>query len=130
MAAWALTQVVNRNTTYSLWAADYYQNKPTLAAILGADPRPFAAAAPASLHGMILWTHVVCAHEESLPLDAHRQVDRGRAAYLLHLQTLGYVLSAVEQQVIDNTTPAGEQQPADDAPAEPVAGDDREVDAD
>ncbi len=118
MAAWALSQVVNRNTTYSLWAADYYQNKPTLAAILGADPRPFTAAAPANLHGMILWTHVVCAHEESLPRDAHRQCDRSRAAYLSHLQTLGYVLSAVEQQIIDNTQQPAEQQPADQEPAD------------
>ena len=118
MAAWALSQVVNRNTTYSLWAGDYYQNKPTLAAILGADPAPFTAAATANQHGMILWTHVVCAHEESLPRDAHRQCDRSRAAYLQHLQTLGYVLSAVEQQIIDNTQPPAEQTPAEQEPAE------------
>jgi hypothetical protein len=67
---------------------------------------------------MILWTHVVCAHEESLPRDAHRQCDRSRAAYLQHLQTLGYVLSAVEQQIIDNTQQPAEQQPAEQQPAE------------
>ena len=125
MAAWALSQVVNRDTTHSQWAADYYQNKPTLTQILGADPRTFAAAAPAAAHGMILWTHV-CAHEESLPRDAHRQVDQGRAAYLLHLQSMGYVLSPVEQQIIDNTTPddqqATDEGPADEQPAEPAAG--------
>ena len=113
-----MAQVVKRNTTYSLWAADYYRNKPTLAQILGADPAPFTAAAPASLHGMILWTHVACAHEESLPRDAHRQIDKGRAAYLSHLQTLGYVLSPVEQQIIDNNNP---RTPDDVQPAEPVA---------
>jgi len=123
MAAWALSQVVNRDPTYSLWAADYYQNRPTLAAILGADPAPYTAAAPANMHGMILWTHVVCAHEEELPRDSHRQVNKSRAAYLSHLQTLGYVLSAVEQQIIDNTAPTAtddtEQQPADQEPADP-----------
>lgn len=117
MAAWALSQVVHRDPTYSLWAADYYQNKPTLAAILGADPALFTAAAPATAHGMILWIHVVCAHEEALPRDSHRQVNHSRAAYLSHLHTLSYVLSAVEQQIIDNTTPtpaADTEQPADE----------------
>jgi len=118
MAAWALSQVVHRDPTYSLWAADYYQNKPTLAAILRADPAPYTAAAPANLHGMILWTHVVCAHEEELPRDSHRQVNKSRAAYLSHLQTLGYVLSAVEQQIIDNTQPPADQEPANDEPAD------------
>lgn len=118
MAAWALSQVVHRDPTYRLWAADYFQNKPTLAAILGADPAPYTAAAPANQHGMILWTHVVCAHEESLPRDAHRQSDHSRAAYLQHLQTLGYVLSAVEQQIIDNTQPPADQEPADEPPAD------------
>lgn len=117
MAAWALSQVVHRDPTYSLWAADYYQNKPTLAAILGADPAPYTAAAPNAAHGMILWTHVVCAHEEELPRDSHRQVNHSRAAYLSHLQTLGYVLSAVEQQIIDNTQPPADQEPADQPPA-------------
>ena len=128
MAAWALAQVVNRNTTYSLWAADYYQNKPTLAAILGADPAPYTAAAPANLHGMILWTHVVCAHEEELPRDSHRQVNKSRAAYLSHLQTLGYVLSAVEQQIIDNTQLPANQLPADQPPADQEPADQEPAD--
>ena len=66
---------------------------------------------------MILWTHVACAHEESLPRDAHPQCDRSRAAYLQHLQTLGYVLSAVEQQIIDNTQPPADQPPTSRRPA-------------
>lgn len=66
---------------------------------------------------MILWTHVVCAHEEELPRDSHRQVNKSRAAYLSHLQTLGYVLSAVEQQIIDNTQLPANQPPATQLPA-------------
>ena len=50
----------------------------------------------------MLWAQVATANEEDLPRDAHRQRSPCRARYLRHLQSLGYVLSDVEQMILDN----------------------------
>ncbi len=54
--------------------------------------------------------------EAEFPRDAHRQANTGRAAYLRHLAAIGYVLSDVEQLVIDNASNANsaETKDADD----------------
>jgi ParB family chromosome partitioning protein len=125
MTAWALGQVIHRDPTYSRWASEYYRPSPILTEILGRDPAEAAAAAPANQHGALLWAHVVCANEEDLPRDAHRITAPSRAAYLSHLQTIGYTLSDVEQRILTNGTeqqPTAAEQPADKSAGEQDQG--------
>ena len=42
--------------------------------------------------------------QAEFPRDAHRHTNTDRAAYLQHLAGLGYVLSDVEQLIVDNAT--------------------------
>ncbi len=63
----------------------------------------------------MLWAQVATANEEDLPRDAHRDRSPCRAQYLQHLQSLGYVLSDVEQMILDNA--------ADERPTETSHGD-------
>ncbi len=66
--------------------------------------------------------------EAEFPRDAHRQANTDRAGYLRHLAGIGYVLSDVEQLVIDNppkpdsteTYDADEEGSSDDDTAEEV----------
>ena len=63
--------------------------------------------APAARHPVMAWSYVVAAQEAEFPRDAHRQNNTDRAAYLQHLAGLGYVLSDVEQLIVDNATANG-----------------------
>ncbi len=45
---------------------------------------------------------MAAALEAEFPRDAHRQANTDRAEYLRHLAGIGYVLSDVEQLIIDN----------------------------
>lgn len=130
MSAWALERVIRRDLTYSSWTPSAYNPCPVLREILGEDHTTATAQAPASRHGIILWAHVAAAYEAVFNRDSHRDKSPSRAAYLTHLQTLGYTLSDVEQVIIDNATPhlpdSEPGLPADadnptDAPS-PVAG--------
>ena len=130
MTGWALEQVVQRDPTFCRWAGEHYSRPAILAELLGGDPRQVTADTPAARHGVILWAHVATANEEDLPRDAHRQRSPYRARYLRHLQTLGYVLSEVEQMIIDNAADdadqpanaADEQTAADDAHGQDAEG--------
>jgi len=135
MTGWALHQVIQRDPTFCRWAGEYYSRPAILAELLGGDPRQITADTPAARHGMILWAQVATANEEDLPRDAHRQRAPSRARYLRHLQTLGYVLSDVEQMILDNaadeqpTETSGDQTAADDEPpAETASGDPADAD--
>jgi len=108
MAGWALQRVIQRDPTFCRWAGEYYSRPAILAELLGGDPRQVTADPPAARHGLILWAQVCCANEEDLPRDAHRDRSPCRAQYLQHLQSLGYVLSDVEQMILDN---AADEQP-------------------
>jgi len=116
MAGWALERVIQRDPTFCRWAGEYYSRPAILAELLGGDPRQVTADTPAARHGLILWAQVATANEEDLPRDAHRERSPSRARYLQHLQSLGYVLSDVEQMILDNAaderptgTSSGEQ---------------------
>ena len=52
---------------------------------------------------------MVAAQEAEFPRDAHRHTNTDRAGYLQHLAGLGYVLSDVEQLIVDNATANGQQ---------------------
>ena len=108
MAGWALERVIQRDPTFCRWAGEYYSRPAILAELLGDDPRQVTADTPAARHGLILWAQVATANEEDLPRDAHRDRSPSRARYLQHLQSLGYVLSDVEQMILDN---AADEQP-------------------
>jgi len=112
MTGWALHQVIQRDPTFCRWAGEYYSRPAILAELLGGDPRQVTADTPAARHGVILWAQVATANEEDLPRDAHRQRSPSRAQYLRHLQSLGYVLSDVEQMILDN---AADERPTDNA---------------
>jgi len=124
MAGWALEQVIQRDPTFCRWAGEYYSRPAILAELLGGDPRQITADTPAARHGLILWAQVATANEEDLPRDAHRDRSPPRARYLRHLQSLGYVLSDVEQMILDN---AADERPTDNAaderPTETSSGD-------
>jgi len=115
MAGWALQRVIQRDPTFCRWAGEYYSRPAILAELLGGDPRQVTADTPAARHGTILWAQVATANEEDLPRDAHRDRSPSRARYLQHLQSLGYVLSDVEQMILDNA--------ADERPTETSSGD-------
>ncbi len=115
MAGWALQRVIQRDPTFCRWAGEYYSRPAILAELLGGDPRQITADTPAARHGLILWAQVATANEEDLPRDAHRQRSPSRARYLQHLQSLGYVLSDVEQLILDNA--------ADERPTGTSSGD-------
>jgi len=121
MAGWALHQVIQRDPTFCRWAGEYYSRPAILAELLGGDPRQVTADTPAARHGVILWAQVATANEEDLPRDAHRQRAPSRARYLRHLQTLGYVLSEVEQMILDNA--ADDEPPAETASGDPADAD-------
>jgi len=115
MAGWALQRVIQRDPTFCRWAGEYYSRPAILAELLGGDPRQVTADTPAARHGLLLWAQVATANEEDLPRDAHRERSPSRARYLQHLQSLGYVLSDVEQMILDNA--------ADERPTETSHGD-------
>ena len=121
MAGWALERVIQRDPTFCRWAGEYYSRPAILAELLGGDPRQVTADTPAARHGLILWAQVATANEEDLPRDAHRERSPSRARYLQHLQSLGYVLSDVEQMILDNA--------ADERPTETSSGDHTTADA-
>ncbi len=133
MAGWALERVIQRDPTFCRWAGEYYSRPAVLAELLGGDPRQITADTPATRHGLILWAQVATANEEDLPRDAHRDRSPCRAQYLQHLQSLGYVLSDVEQMILDNaaderpTDNAADERPTDNAaderPTETSSGD-------
>jgi len=130
MTGWALHQVIQRDPTFCRWAGEYYSRPAILAELLGGDPRQVTADTPAARHGVILWAQVATANEEDLPRDAHRQRAPSRARSLQHLQSLGYVLSEVEQMILDN---AADERPTDNAaderPTETSSGDQTDDDA-
>jgi len=122
MAGWALQRVIQRDPTFCRWAGEYYSRPAILAELLGGDPRQVTADTPAARHGLILWAQVATANEEDLPRDAHRERSPSRARYLQHLQSLGYVLSDVEQMILDNAADERPTEPAaDERPTEPAA---------
>ncbi len=121
MTGWALHQVIQRDPTFCRWAGEYYLRPAILAELLGGDPRQVTADTPAARHGVILWAQVATANEEDLPRDAHRERSPSRARYLRHLQTLGYVLSEVEQMIVDNA--ADDEPPAETASGDPADAD-------
>ena len=133
MAGWALERVIQRDPTFCRWAGEYYSRPAILAELLGGDPRQVTADTPAARHGLILWAQVATANEEDLPRNAHRDRSPARARYLRHLQSLGYVLSDVEQMVIDNAadeadhlanaSEADQSANAGEQPVEPSPGD-------
>jgi len=104
MAAWALERVVNRDATFCRWS-DHTADPKILAGLLGDNPRASTAAAPPTQHPIILWAHVVTAYESEFARDSHRHKNTERAAYLTHLTAIGYVLSEVEQIILDNSQP-------------------------
>jgi len=122
MAGWALERVIQRDPTFCRWAGEYYSRPAILAELLGGDPRQVTADTPAARHGVILWAQVATANEEDLPRDAHRERSPSRARYLQHLQSLGYVLSDVEQMILDNA--------ADERPTGTSSGDQTDAAAD
>jgi len=126
MTGWALHQVIQRDPTFCRWAGEYYSRPAILAELLGGDPRQVTADTPAARHGVILWAQVATANEEDLPRDAHRQRAPSRARYLRHLQTLGYVLSEVEQMILDN---AADERPTETSPGDqaPAAADEQDA---
>ncbi len=122
MAGWALERVIQRDPTFCRWAGEYYSRPAILAELLGDDPRQVTADTPAARHGLILWAQVATANEEDLPRDAHRDRSPSRARYLQHLQSLGYVLSDVEQMILDNA--------ADERPTGTSSGDHTDAEQD
>ena len=122
MAGWALERVIQRDPTFCRWAGEYYSRPAILAELLGDDPRQVTADTPAARHGLILWAQVATANEEDLPRDAHRERSPSRARYLQHLQSLGYVLSHVEQMILDNA--------ADERPTGTSSGDQTDAEQD
>jgi len=122
MAGWALHQVIQRDPTFCRWAGEYYSRPAILAELLGGDPRQVTADTPAARHGLILWAQVATANEEDLPRDAHRDRSPSRTRYLQHLQSLGYVLSDVEQMILDNA--------ADERPTGTSSGDQTDAEQD
>jgi len=142
MAGWALQRVIQRDPTFCRWAGEYYSRPAILAELLGGDPRQITADTPPARHGLILWAQVATANEEDLPRDAHRNRSPHRAQYLQHLQSLGYVLSDVEQMITDNAADTSDRpanaadtsdRPAnasDEQPAETSHGDQAPADAD
>ena len=118
MTGWAISQILRRDRSLARWIGQY-GSAPVLGEILGCEPHDAidtAVAAPANRHPIMLWAYTAAAYEDEFHRDAHRQVCPERAGYLRHLAGLGYTLSDVEQQVIDNT---GDNQPnsAADHPA-------------
>jgi len=125
MAGWALERVIQRDPTFCRWAGEYYSRPAILAELLGGDPRQITADTPPARHGLILWAQVATANEEDLPRDAHRNRSPYRAQYLQHLQSLGYVLSDVEQMILDNAADTSDRpaNASDEQPAETSHGD-------
>ena len=68
-----------------------------------------AISTPAVRHPVMAWAYLVAAQEAEFPRDAHRQNNSDRAGYLQHLVGLGYVLSDVEQLIVDNAAANGER---------------------
>ncbi len=126
MAGWALHEVIQRDPTFCRWAGEYYSRPAILAELLGGDPRQVTADTPAARHGLILWAQVATANEEDLPRDAHRDRSPSRARYLQHLQSLGYVLSEVEQMILDN---AADERPGGNSSGDQTAAAADEQDA-
>ena len=129
MTAWALERVVLRDPVYGGWAGNPWHRSPVLVEILGENPGQVAADTTPAQHGLILWAHVVTAYEEAFNRDAHRQADHSRAAYLQHLQTIGYDLADVEASTssrpprpLDRTRPPKAVESVTvERPAEPAA---------
>jgi len=104
MTAWAMLQILQRNRSFGRWIGEW-SSPAVLDDILGCDRRDAvstAASAPVVRHPIMVWAYVAAAMEAEFPRDAHRQANPDRAAYLRHLADIGYVLSDVEQLVIDN----------------------------
>ena len=116
MTAWALLQILQRNRSFGRWIGEW-STPAVLDEILGcdrADAISTAATAPAVRHPIMVWAYVAAAMEAEFPRDAHRQANTDRAEYLRHLAGIGYVLSDVEQLVIDNAPKANNTE-TDDA---------------
>jgi len=108
MTAWAMLQILQRNRSFGRWIGEW-STPAVLDEILGCDRRDAvstAATAPAVRHPIMVWAYVAAAVEAEFPRDAHRQANTDRAAYLRHLAGIGYVLSDVEQLIIDNAPKA------------------------
>lgn len=111
MTAWATAQVIGCRSPHRHWTGSG-----PLAAILGTlavtstygnliDDAATAEKVGPAMHGPILWAHVAAAYEATTAKDLHRQRDTGRADYLRHLETLGYVLSEPERLAVTNAYP-------------------------
>ncbi len=122
MAGWALERVIQRDPTFCRWAGEYYSRPAILAELLGGDPRQITADTPAARHGVMLWAQVATPTRRTCRETRTGTAPRiAPAQYLQHLQSLGYVLSDVEQMILDNAaderpteTSHGDQAPAGD----------------
>lgn len=105
MTAYALHQILTRDSTVTAWLTDWASRDRVLTEILGDDPTTAAIAATGPRRLVMLWAYVVAAHEHAMPRDAHRDTNRHRADYLRHLEQIGYTLSDVEELVITRAYP-------------------------
>ncbi len=123
MTAYALHQILTRESTVTAWLSDWASRDRVLTDILGDDPTATATAATGPRRLVMLWAYVVAAHEHAMPRDAHRDTNRRRADYLRHLEQIGYVLSDVEQLVITRAYP--DDDPTNTITDEPTGTDDQ-----
>ncbi|HEY5148883.1 MAG TPA: ParB N-terminal domain-containing protein [Mycobacterium sp.] len=115
MTGWAMLQILQRNRSFGRWIGEW-STPAVLDDILGCDRAEAvstAASAPAVRHPIMVWAYVAAAMESEFPRDAHRQANTDRAEYLRHLAAIGYVLSDVEQLVIDNAPTANSAETED-----------------
>jgi len=124
MTAWAIEQIIRRTSAHRHWDGGF----DSLPAILGnlartgpygLDHTATAEHVAPTMHGPILWAHVVAAIEDGTHKDFHRQRDTARADYFRHLETLGYVLAEPERLAVERAYPPQEDaDPTVDGPAD------------